>query len=154
MTPREMITKLAVGAMLCLTLLSTPGAGQRTQAKARPPSDFPAEGKQTGVETTAKHDSDSTITIDIKVSAEGIETLPQGSTIELKGDDESCKDLRRPEEPIGPDGEVAFSDLPVCKVKLSIFITGFDFKTTVVDLAKYKGPIQIRVKVNGPPEVK
>jgi hypothetical protein len=37
-----------------------------------------------------------------------------------------------------------FSGLPVCKVRLSIDVTGFDPKTVQLDLAKYKSaPVQV-----------
>ena len=86
------------------------------------------------------------------MSAEGRDKLPAGSTIELKGDEDACKKVRPPEQNITSDG-VTFPDLPVCKVKLWIFITGFDAKILPVDLAHYKDPMRILVKSSGPPVV-
>lgn len=78
--------------------------------------------------------------------------LPPGSTIELKGDDQACGDLSRHEQRLEPD-KTTFLDLPVCRVKFRIFITGFNVQAVSVDLAKHKDPMKIVIKRTGPPVV-
>jgi hypothetical protein len=51
-----------------------------------------------------------------------------------------------------PDGVTSIT-LPLCKVKLNIYISGIDSKTVSVDLGKYKEPIKILVKLKGEPTV-
>jgi hypothetical protein len=68
------------------------------------------------------------------------------------GNDPACEDVQRLKHSIGADG-ATFADLPICKVKLKIYITGVDTKTAFVDLADYKDPMRILVKSNGPPVV-
>lgn len=93
-----------------------------------------------------------TVTLHVKVSTESA-VLPKGSTIELKGDDKNCDTLSRPGQSLEPDGAVTFPNLPECKVRLLIFITGYEFKVAPVDLGHYKDPIQISVRKVGPPIV-
>ena len=102
--------------------------------------------------TDAKR-TDSTISVRIKVSVQGMKTLPTGSTIQLKGNQDACKEAVEREQPI-QSGQATFEDLPVCAVRLWIYITGFSSQTVKVDLANYKDPLQIMVKSNGPPVVK
>jgi hypothetical protein len=109
------------------------------------------DGKKTDEKKTVKPTPGSTITLRIEVSAQGMDMLPTGSSIQLKGDDGTCKQLEQ-EQSINSD-QATFTNLPVCKVKLRIYITGFDGKTVLVDLAKYKDPMRIQVKSNGPPVV-
>jgi hypothetical protein len=97
-------------------------------------------------------DKKAKINVHIIVSAEGKDTLPSGSKIDLLGNEPACEDVQRLKHSIGPDG-ATFPDLPVCKVKLKIYITGFDTKTVVVDLADYKDPMRILVKSTGPPVI-
>ncbi len=99
--------------------------------------------------------NDATARVKIKISAEGKSSLPSGSKIEWQGIEETCKDVtgkRRLES----SGATSVS-LPVCKVKLMVFITGFDTKAVTVDLAgneeRYNDPIRITVKHQGPAEV-
>ena len=102
--------------------------------------------------TDAKR-TDSTISVRIKVSVQGMKALPTGSTIQLKGNQDACKEAVEREQPI-QSGQATFEDLPVCAVRLWIYITGFNSQTVKVDLANYKDPLQIMVKSNGPPVVK
>jgi len=97
--------------------------------------------------------TDSTISVRIKVSVQGMKALPTGSTIQLKGNQDACKEAVEREQPI-QSGQATFEDLPVCAVRLWIYITGFNSQTVKVDLANYKDPLQIMVKSNGPPVVK
>jgi hypothetical protein len=92
------------------------------------------------------------ISVHIVVSAQGKDTLPSGSKIDLLGDEPTCEDVQRLQHSIGPDG-ATFPDLPRCKVKITIYITGFDTKPAFVDLADYKDPMRILVKSNGTPVI-
>jgi hypothetical protein len=91
------------------------------------------------------------ITVHIKVSAEGVNPLPSRSSIQLKGLDD-CDTLAR-DGTLESNGQITFSDLPVCKVMLKILITGFEHKTvTEVDLADRKhSTMRIEIKSTGPP---
>lgn len=87
----------------------------------------------------------------IKVVAERRSSVPGGSRIELYGQN-ACRELEPKSSGIRL-GEASFESLPRCKVLLRIFITGFSTKSLPVDLGKYKDPMQILVKVDGPPIV-
>lgn len=86
----------------------------------------------------------------IKVVAERRSNVPAGSRIELYGQN-ACSELESSRSILL--GEASFANLPKCKVLLKIFITGFSTKSLPVDLEKYKDPMQILVKVVGPPIV-
>jgi hypothetical protein len=110
-----------------------------------------SDTKHTNENKTKKPSSETAIPVHIKILAQGMEALPTGSTIELKGNQETCKNLRLTQNI--QSGEVTFPDLPVCKVQLRIFITGFNAQLVSVDLASYKDPMRILVKSDGPPIV-
>jgi len=130
---------IEISALLCLALLQLALA-------------TPASQDESGQPNNAIKSEKKKITLHIQLSAEGMDPLPTGSTIELKGDEETCKTNVQQTQHVEL-GEATFPDLPVCKVRLWIFITGFDTKTVPADLAKYKDPIRIVVKSNGPPVV-
>ena len=92
----------------------------------------------------------SAVPVHIQVSAQGMHKLPAGSTIEVKGKD-PCKSLHLSQNI--QNGDVMLPDLPVCKVELIIFITGFNAQTVSVDLGNYKDPMRISITPNGPPTV-
>ena len=96
----------------------------------------------------------STITVHMKVSAEGLNSLPSGSSAQLKGLG-SCDTLER-QGTLDPEGKITFSGLPVCKVMIKILITGIDSKMLPeVNLANYKdSPIRIEIKSAGAPILK
>ncbi len=129
--------------MLCVALL-------RPAAAIPVPQEEPVKPENGEAQKTAA--KKTRITAHFTVSAEGKSTLPPGSKIELKGDAASCKNLLRPPQHLGPEG-ATFPDLPLCRVKLWIYITGFETKIVSVDLAKYKDPMRILVKSKGPPVV-
>jgi hypothetical protein len=114
------------------------------------PQDEPGKPGTSPAKKTA--DKKAKISVHIIVSAQGKDALPSGSKIDLLGNEPACQDVQRLQHGIGPDG-ATFPDLPVCKIKLMIYITGFDTKTALVDLADYKDPMRILVKTNGPPVV-
>ena len=95
----------------------------------------------------------SNINLQVKILAEGKHPLPSGSRVELKGDEKSCEKVSRPLQNLESEGVASFPDLPACRVRLSIYITGFDRKSVPVDLTHYKDPLQILVKAVGPPVV-
>ena len=92
------------------------------------------------------------VNLEVRLVAEGKSTLPSESKVELKGNDKLCKSLERPEQ-TAEDGKLTFPSLPVCKVALSISITGFDIKKVSLDLSLYKRPVRIFVKAVGAPVV-
>jgi hypothetical protein len=137
--------------LLCLVLFQPAVAFAVSQNEPNKPEN--SDAKKTEDNRSPKAGSDSTISLHIKVSAQNMKTLPTGSTIQLKGSQEACKESVEREQPI-QSGEVTFTDLPVCPVRLWIYITGFDSKTVKVDLANYRDSLQIMVKSNGSPVVK
>lgn len=140
--------------MLCL-LSAGLKVGPRILQTANPPPQTAASEPGNGTAAPNTEGNPKTpqapLLFHLKVSAEGMETLPTGSTIELKGNQEKCKSLKQKQ--IIRSGEVTFQDLPICKVQLLIFITGFATKQVSIDLAGYSQPMRILVKTNGPPEV-
>jgi hypothetical protein len=96
------------------------------------------------------------ITVHISVSAEGMDRLPTGSTVELTGNDKAtkaaCRKVQSREQSIH-SGEVTFSDVPICQVNFRFFVTGFESKTVLVDLTKHKEPLHVFIKKKGSPEV-
>jgi hypothetical protein len=97
----------------------------------------------------------STVNVKVKISAEGKSVLPSGSKIQWEGIGDSCKKITG-EKALQSTGATPIT-LPVCKVKLTVFITSFDTKAVMVDVAgsadKYAEPIRITVKHQGPAEV-
>ena len=94
------------------------------------------------------------VTVKVKLSAEGNAVLPSGSKIQWEGIGDTCKKISG-EKAVQSAGETTMT-IPVCKVKLTMFITGFDTKAIVVDVAsnahRYSNPIRITVKRQGPAE--
>jgi hypothetical protein len=112
------------------------------------------QGEPTNPETSPANtpvDKKANIDLHIIVSAEGKQTLPSESKIDLLGNEQACHDLQRLRHSIAPNGKATFVDLPACKIKLTIYITGFDTKSISVDLAHYKDPLRVLIKSNGPP---
>jgi hypothetical protein len=126
--------------LLCAALAQAAVAAPVPQDETGKPATSPAKRP---VDKKAK------INVHIIVSAEGKDALPSGSKMDLLGNEPACEDVQRLKHSIGADG-ATFTDIPVCKVKLNIYITGIDTKTVCVDLADYKDPMRILVKSNGP----
>jgi hypothetical protein len=139
----ELIT---ASVLICMTLCGIALAAPRSQEE--PDKSKAGEAKKSE-EKTAK--PQPVIAVHIKVSAQGVDTLPNQSSIQLKGL-EDCETLDR-RGTLDSDGLITFSELPVCKVMLKILITGFDTKTLpAVDLADHKNStIRIQIKSAGPP---
>jgi hypothetical protein len=135
--------------LLCMTLVLSTAAVSALQAEPDKPKT--GDAAKTNDIKDKKPGADSTIAVRFKISAENTPTLPTLSKVELSGADESCKKVQG-EQPI-ESGQVTFTKLPVCKIRLKIFITGFDTKTVSVDLANYKEPMLIFVKSIGDPVV-
>ena len=93
--------------------------------------------------------------IQIRFSSEDEPTLPSGSKIQWNGEDSSCRQSKGG-QPIGPGG-VTSLEVPVCRIKIAIFITGINVKTVTLDLPKntekLKDSIRIIVKREGEPQV-
>jgi hypothetical protein len=104
-------------------------------------------------ERRADDPQQSPITLRITVSVDGLSSLPEESSIQLRGLDD-CDNLVR-HGSLDPNGQTTFSGVPVCKVIVKILITGLDAKiVSSVDLAPYRSaPMRIQVKSSGPPLV-
>jgi len=140
----ELIT---ASVLICTTLCGIALAAPRSQDE--PDRSRAAETKKSEEKKTAK--PQPVIAVHIKVSAQGVDTLPNQSSIQLKGL-EDCETLDR-RGTLDSDGQITFSELPVCTVMLKILITGFDTKTLpAVDLADRKNStIRIQIRSAGPP---
>ena len=142
--------------ILCLALVqATPApASKKPGPEAgdpKPPAESPGA---TPPNADAPKPTTEVKTFDVKiaVAAEGMAKLPSNSRMELQGEgDGLCRGLQR--DQMIQSGGVVFHDLGGCKVKARLFITGFETKTVVLDLANYKRPIKITVKEIGPPAV-
>lgn len=119
------------------------------------PQDHPDKSKQNEAPKAEEKRNDSAVSLKILISAEGKEAIPSGSKIQWEGSEENCKEVSG-EQNLRPTGATPVR-LPVCKVRLTIFITGFNTKAVTVDLAgnekRYAEPIRIIVKLQGPAEV-
>jgi hypothetical protein len=99
-----------------------------------------------------QHDDDA-VAVDLKITVEGTDSLPEGSKIELRGLD-SC-DAASVSAPINAGGQAKFSRVPVCKVLFKILIPGLNTGIVQVDLAKYKSEtIKIHMDSSGPANAK
>jgi len=88
------------------------------------------------------------VAVDLKITVEGMASLPEDSKVELRGLD-SCEASAT--VPINADGLAKFSRVPVCKVVFKILIPGPDTGIVQVDIAKYKGVvIRIHMASSGP----
>jgi hypothetical protein len=134
--------------VLCLSLARLATGSPILQDENKPAN---GDTKHTEESKTKKAAPGSTIFLHIKIHAQGKEKLPVGSSIEVRGSQETCKKLERTQN-IQSD-EIMFPDIPVCKVQLRIFITDFNAQAVSVDLIEYKDPMVILVKSVGPPEV-
>lgn len=139
--------RVGVFAALLLLTLSRPAVGL--------PQDQVDKSKKNEAPKTDEKKNNSTVSVKIKISAEGKSAIPSGSWIEWEGIGESCKNVTG--EQNLRSTEATPVSLPVCKVKLTIFITGFNTTAVTVDLAgneeKYADPIRITVKRKRPAEV-
>ena len=93
------------------------------------------------------HTASQKVDLHIKIAAENMATLPAGATVEMKGDEDRCKDLLEGQTIVA--SSVNFQDVPVCKVRLDVVITGFNVNRVKVDLASYKEPMEIKVNKAG-----
>lgn len=119
------------------------------------PQDAPDKPNKDDAPKTDDKKHNSTASIQIKFSAEDRASLPSGSKIQWNGEDNTCKQVKGG-QPIGPGG-VTSLEVPVCKINILIFITGFNIKTVTLDLPKnserFKDTIHIAIKHQGEPEV-
>jgi hypothetical protein len=142
---KEMIAGSMVLACLAVLQLG-PAKGLAQQGKAAHAENKANESKN------GKKKPPASVNVHIQVLAEGMDTLPQGSRIELKSAEEACGELQPVEKHFGTNG-VTFNDLPKCKVKLNIFITGLEAKTGQVDLRASTGKMKVVVKPTGDPKI-
>ncbi|HYR88887.1 MAG TPA: hypothetical protein VE422_32725 [Terriglobia bacterium] len=94
------------------------------------------------------------VSLEVKVDAEGVNPLPDQSTIELSADaDSDCGRAIHHEKPLH-DGKATFKDVPVCRVVFTILVTGFPAQKIPVDLAEFKEfAILIEIKISGPAQI-
>ena|SRR5215475_1355914 len=130
--------------LLLATLCPNDAVGSRQAESTKPSESEPPKTSESQPALTAS--------VKVKVSAEDRSTLPSGSRIEWQGLEGRCGTAIG-RKTLDPNGAMTSVTLPVCKVRLTIFITGFDTKAITVDLAanreKYKDPIRITVKHQG-----
>ena len=143
---------IQVGTVICLAAFSMAVAAARSQDESGKPSNpdaKKAEEKKPEEKKAVKPPAPTTV--HIKVSAEGVDPLPKESSIQLKGLAD-CDTLARRGN-LDSDGQITFSELPVCKVALKILVTGFETKALPeLDLAEYKNAaLRIHIKQIGPP---
>jgi len=139
------------GFALCLALAQLTGVHASKRPGAEPTEPLPPS-EPTEMAPPPADAPKPALDVRIAVVAEGMDRLPSNSRVELQGEGPgACKSLKR-DQMIQADG-VLFRDLAVCKVKLRLFITGFDTKAVLLDLANYKGRLKITVKEEGPPTV-
>jgi hypothetical protein len=96
---------------------------------------------------TTEENPPKKIDVHIKIKASNAKTLPAGGSIELKGVEDSCNSLSQGQPIMG--GQATFQDLPVCKVRVDIVVTGFNVNRVKVDLRTYKEPMEIRIAKDG-----
>jgi hypothetical protein len=122
---------------------------------ASAPTAVAAQERGEGPRLTDAHADDRTANVRLMVSAEDRAAIPAGSKIQWEGTGDGCR-TDPIEQSLRPKDATPLT-LPVCKVKLTIFITGFATKAVTVDLVgnekKYDDPIHIRVRLQGLPEV-
>ena len=91
--------------------------------------------------------SDDAVAVNLKITVEGKDSLPEGSKIELRGLDPCDASVSAP---INVGGQTKFSRVPVCKVVFKILIPGLNTGIVQVDLAKYKSEaIKIHMDSSG-----
>src|ERR1700693_6144445 len=95
-----------LATLLGLVLFQMAGALVIPQDEANKPDT--ADAKKTEDNRTPRAGSDSTISVRIKISAEGMKALPTGS-IQLKGNQQACKEAVEREQPI-QSGQATFED--------------------------------------------
>lgn len=141
--------EIAVPAALLFLALFRPAVGITL------PQDEANKSKKNDASKTGEQKTSSTVKVKIKISAEGKASLPPGSKIEWQGIEETCKNVtgRNRLESDKPTSV----NLPACKVKLTVFMTGYDTAAVTVDLAaneeNCQNLIRITVKRQGPAEV-
>jgi hypothetical protein len=140
------ISSLAAILSLTLMLLAV-GSAVAQEEKDKP--------KNNDSPKTEEKKSNSTASVRIMVSAEGKSSLPSGSRIEWKSLDDNGEGAAGTKN-LESSGATSLS-LPVCKVKVWVFVTGFDTKAVMLDLNgkedKYNDLISIKVKRQGPAQV-
>lgn len=136
-------------ALLCLGLVRATAAVSLLQAEPDKPKT--GETPKPNDKTDNRPPADTTMTVRFKISAENKPAIPTESKVEMSGTNEKCKNVQGSQ--VIKSGEVTFTKVPLCKIKLKFFITGFNTKSVVVDLANYKEPMLISIKVNGDPVV-
>jgi hypothetical protein len=105
--------------------------------------------------STNQKKSGSTVSIKLKIFAEGKPSLPSGSRIAWQGVEDRCRNVTG-NKYLELDGTTTVN-LPVCKTRLTLFVTGFSTQAVVVDVAtntrKYKEQLRIAIRHQGAAEV-
>ena len=99
--------------------------------------------------------SEKRASLSVLISAEDRPAIPAGSKIRWEAADETCKGeqgelILRPKEPTP-------LTLPICKLRFTIFVTGFATRAVTIDLVgnekKFSQTIHITMKSQGDPVV-
>jgi hypothetical protein len=140
----RLLTALLCAALAPLTVKSMgqAGAEDAKDTAAKKDTEKPAER---AAEKTAA------MTVHVALYANELKELPDGSSIELKPDSESCNKMKNMESDIH-SGRATFADVPVCKVKFFVFVTGYNTQSIPVDLLKCKEPITIKIDSQASPK--
>jgi hypothetical protein len=102
---------------------------------------------------TAGAQNETVVSLDIKVEAEDVIPLPDQSTIELNASESDCARTIHQAKPLH-DGKATFKDVPVCKVMLTIFVTGFRVQKVPLDLAGLREfAILVQIRNSGPAQI-
>jgi len=106
--------------------------------------DDPGKPKQ-----SEEKNADKTIDVRVKVSTKGGEPIPDGSYVEISGQEKACGSLQETDSTSRLDtktGEATFTKLPVCKVTIKAICVGFKVRPKETDLRQYKDAISITIE--------
>src|SRR5262249_33681057 len=93
----------------------------------------PNKSKKNHAASEGEKQNDATVTVKIKIEAEGKPSLPPGSKIQWKGLDDRCRSGNDTKISLEPD-EPTSVDLPVCEIQIMVLITDFETKKVNVNL--------------------
>ena len=140
----RLLTALLCAALAPLSVKSMGQAGAKNAEDTAPKNDSEKPAERATEKTT-------TMTLHVALYANELKELPDGSSIELKPDSDSCNKMKSIESDIH-SGKATFANVPVCKVKFVMFVTGYNTQSISVDLLKCKEPITIKIDSQASPK--